>query len=268
LKRGDRFYIFAGQLILSVMLACMVVSAVQIGKLALEDFNGAYLVALGFIVSLEVFLSRYILKGSSIFDPEWLLFRGTELVVILLAVKLAYYAQYGLDQLLADAPSWSQNFLYTFATPEYGFGCLVIIFVWVLSSPLAEDLDLLYVDERILRQEAESGIYEEREQIREHLVGLLLGIGLIMIVLAALLRSSQVMSWVELAVMRTGVANLLVYFLMFLVLLSLTQFSLVRAAWMRERLAIGGLIARRWLLYSFLLILSLTVVARLLPTGY
>jgi hypothetical protein len=267
-KRGDRFYIVAGYMILSVMLTCMVVSIVHLGRLSLAGFNGTYLVGLGFIVELESILSRRLLKGSSIFDPEWLIFRGTELVVILLAVKLAYYTQYGLNQLLVDTPSWLQNFLYTFMTPEYGFGCLVMALVWVLSNPLAEDLDLLYVDERILRQESESGIYEEREKIREHLVGHLLGIGLFMIVLAALLRSSRVMSWAELPVMRTGIANLLIYFLLFLVLLSLTQFSLMRAAWMRERLSVGGQIARRWLLYSFLLILGLTGVARLLPTGY
>lgn len=267
-KRDDRFYIIAGHLILSLMLACMLVSIVQLGRLALGDFNGGYLIALGWLVSLEAFLSRQILKGSSIFDREWLLFRGSELVVILLAVKLAAYTTLGLSQLLVDTRGWIQNFEAGFLTTEYGFGCLVIGLVWVLSSPLSEDLELLYVDQRIIRQEAESGIYEAREQIREHLAGLLLGIGLVMIVLAALLRSSRFLSWAALPAMRLGVTNLLLYFLMFLVLLSLTQFSLVRASWMREHLVVGRLIARRWLLYSFVLILGLTGLARLLPTGY
>jgi hypothetical protein len=267
-KRDDRFYLLAGHLILSLMLTCMVASLVQLGGFFLVGFNGAYLVGLAFLISLEALLSRRILKGSSIFDPEWQIFRGTELVVILLAVKLAYYAQHGLGRLLIDASGWWQDFLGTFLTSEYGFACLVIALVWVLSSGLSEDLALLNVDERILRQEAESGIYEERERIREHLVGVLLSIGLVMIVLAALLRSSRVMSWAELPLMRLGVANLLLYFLLFLVLLSLTQFSLMRASWMRDRLSVGRRIERRWQLYSFVLILGLTLVARLLPTGY
>jgi hypothetical protein len=267
-KRDDRFHILAGQLILSVMLTCMVVSVVQVGELIFQGFNGAYLVGLGFLVSIEAILSHRAIKGSSMFDPEWLLFRGTELVVILLAVKLAYYAQYGLDQLLIDAPRWLQDFLYAFMTPEYGFGCLVMALVWALSTGLAESLDRLYVDTRILRQEAESGIFEDRNEIREHLVGALLAIGLGMIVMAALLRSSGVMSWADLPVMRLGVTNLLVYFLLFLVLLSLTQFSLMRTNWLRDRLVVGEQIPKRWLLDSFILILGLTLIARLLPTGY
>jgi hypothetical protein len=267
-KREDRFYILAGYLILAVMLTCAVVSVVQVGELIFAGFTGAYLVALGFLVCIEAMISRRALKSSTMLDPEWMLYRGTELVVILMAVKLAYYAQYGLGQLVIDAPGWSQDFLNTFMTAEFGFGCLVMALVWTLSSGLAADLELLYVEPRILRQEAESGIYEDRDQIRDHLVGALLLIGLGMIFLAALLRSSRVMGWADLPVMVAGVTNLLVYFLLFLVLLSLTQFSLMRTHWLRDHLTVGEQIPRRWLLYSFVLILGLTLIARLLPTGY
>lgn len=267
-QREDRTFVLAGHLILSLMLVCATVSVVQLGQLFFSGFKGAYLVVLSFLVSIEAFISRRFLKGSSVFDPEWLIFRGTELVVILLSVKLAYYAQYGLDLLLMDVPRWVQDFLDTFITLEYGFGCLVIALVWVLSNGFAEDLARLYVEVRILRQEAESGIYEERQQIREHLVGALLTIGLGMILLTALLRSDRVMNWADLPVLRLGVTNLLLYFLLFLVFLSLSQFSLMRAHWLRDHLSVGEQIPRRWLLYSFALILGLTLIARLLPTGY
>ena len=266
--RPDRLSTLASALIISLMLGCATASLAQVIQLSYPSWQTGYLVPLGVLVALESMVSSRALKGESPFDPEWLRYRGTELVVILLAVKLVGTLQYGSGQLLQEAPLWSRDFFTYFTTVEYGFGCLVTIFIWLVASALTGDLIMLEADERILRQEQESGLYEERDQARERLVGTLLAIGVGMVLLVALLRSEAVTQWAKLPQLQAGVTNLLAYFLLFLVLTSLTQFSLMRIRWLRERLRITPQIPRRWLLYSAALIAGLAILARLLPTGY
>jgi hypothetical protein len=267
-QHKERPAILASYLIVGAMMACLAVSLVQLGELAFPGWGGGYLVALGFLVALESMYSRRALKGRYFPEPEWLWYRGSEAVVIALAVKLFYYLQHGLGRLWLDIPLWFQDFFAHFSTTEFGFGCLVMALVWAVSGQFASDLIVLEVDERLLRAEAESGIYEQRDQARERIASAALGIGVVMIVLAAMLRTDMLARWVELPGLRAGVLNLLAYFLLTLVLLSLAQYSLLRTGWLRERMSIDRRIAARWILYSFGLILGLAVVSRLLPTGY
>ena len=268
LKQREPLFNLAASLIVAGMLACMATSLVQLGQAVVRGWQGSYLVGYAFLVALESMYTRRAIRGRNFGEPDWLLYRVTEWVVLLAGLKLAYYVQVGASALVRDLPLWISDFRVYFLSNEYGLGLLIIILVWGLAWYVGGELEILEIDEDVVRAEEESRIYAPRGEARQRLVNTMLTPGLLMVFLAALLRSDLGTSWSEQAEMRAGVANLLSYFLLFLVLLSLTQFSILRAEWMHEGLPIRSEVIRRWLGYSFALILFLTIISGLLPTGY
>jgi hypothetical protein len=268
LKQRETLFNLAASLIVAGMLACMATSLVQLGQAVVRGWQGGYLIGYAFLVALESMYSRRAIRGRNFGEPDWLLYRVTEWVVLLVGLKLAYYVQAGVGELIRDLPLWISDFGVYFFSNEYDLGLLIIILVWGLAWYVGGELEILEIDEDVVRAEEESRIYAPRGEARQRLVNTMLTPGLLMVFLAALLRSDLGVSWSEQAEMRAGVANLLSYFLLFLVLLSLTQFSILRAEWMHEGLPIRSEVIRRWLGYSFALILFLAIISGLLPTGY
>ena len=268
LKQREPLFNLATSLIVAGMLACIAISLVQLGQVVVREWQGGYLVGYAFLVALEAMYSRRAIRGRNFGESDWLLYRVTEWIVLLVGLKLAYYVQSGVGALIHDLPLWLSDFGVYFLSNEYGIGLLITILVWGLAWYVEGELEILEIDEDVVRAEVESRIYAPRGEARQRLINAMLTPGLLMVFLAALLRSDLIASWSEQAEMRAGVANLLSYFLLFLVLLSLTQFSIQRAEWMHEGLPIRGEVIRRWLGYSFALILFLAVISGLLPTGY
>jgi hypothetical protein len=268
LKQREPLFNLAAYLIVAGMLACMAASLVQLGQAFVGGWQGAYLVGYSFLVALESMYSRRAIQGRNFGEPDWLLYRLTEWVVLMVGLKLAYYVQAGAGALIHDLPLWISDFGVYFFSSEYGIGLLIIVLVWGLAWYIAGELEILEIDENVVRAEIESRIYAPRAEARQRLVNTMLTPGLLMVFLTALLRSDIGARWSSQAEMRAGVVNLLSYFLLFLVFLSLTQFSVLRAEWMHEGLPIRGEVIRRWLAYSFMLILILAVISGFLPTGY
>lgn len=265
---NERVSTLANMILTSLMMVCLVISLVQIGELLNPGWDGAYLVILGFVVALESMYAMRFLKNYSFLEPGWLLYRLAEWVIILAALKAGSYLDAGAGQLWFDLPKWQQNFCQNFLTLEFILGIMVMLLVWLLSYQFSAELMLLEVDEKVLRVEEESGIFEVRTAIRDRLVQMILYIGVGMTLLAALLRSQAFTNWVELPLLRSGVQNLVIYFLLGLILLSLTQFNLLRVSWIFERLPVDQDIARRWIGYSLAYIALIAFISSLLPTGY
>jgi hypothetical protein len=223
---------------------------------------------LSFLVALEAIYTQRALKNKSFPDSEWVVSRGSEIIFILLVVKFAYYFGNGFDRLAIDLKLWRQDFSLFFLWGDYIFASFIIFLVWLFSTLFSAELVHLEIDEKELRLEQESGIFEARYLVRHRLVNMILFIGVGMVIMSTLLRLDVLKKWFDIPTLRAGVYNLLLYFLLGLVLLSMTQFNLLRANWLLERLPVRSEIAGRWFVYSFIFILLVTVVAGVLPTSY
>jgi len=255
-------------ILLAAMLACLSVSLVQVARLFSPGWPGEYLVVLSFLVSLEAILSWRGLGRRHFPDLTWFLYIGSELILILLAVKVTQYLVYGLDSLGQDVQRWNQDFSRYFFDPETVAVLAVLLLVWGGSRQAAADLALLDVDAQTLTLEEESGISEARLAARERLATWILWLGALITLAVSILHMEDMASWFSLPALRAGVYNLLAYFLLALVLLSLTQYLTLRIEWERQRLAIPAGLAARWGLYSLASIGLVALVAAHLPTGY
>lgn len=266
----ERFTELAYSLLVGVLMACLAITLVQIGERISPTWDGSYLVLAGFVVSLESSFSHRARRGKvrSLLSPEWLLYRAAEWVILLAMVKLLPYLPFGLRQLLADLPLWRQAFWQNFFTSEYVLSVFVIFFVWVLSAEFHLNLADLADDATLPPGVMPLDSQRSRAQIRERIADRFMLIGAVLIVLTALLRVDWQTSLLPGRLPQGGGFNLVGYFLTGLVLLSLTYYSTLRVSWRQENIPFSREIPKRWLSYSFLLILIVAVVSSRLPTSY
>ena len=102
----------ASQLIVSLMMALLMVPVVLVGQRIFPGWDGSYLIGISLVISLEAMFARRRLRGRHFPEPGWLIFRITEWVVILVALKFLMYGLRGSNQIWNDLISWRQDFLH------------------------------------------------------------------------------------------------------------------------------------------------------------
>jgi hypothetical protein len=201
-------------------------------------------------------------------SPEWVRYRFTEWVILLILLKLSIYLAHGLDQLWIDLPLWQKNFGQFFLTGEYIVTVFLAFIVWAGSALFSEELAELEGEEGDVRSYDFRGFPMGRAQIRQRLAEHILILGAAMIFLTVLVN----IDWNNILPFsrppQAVISNLLVYFLFSLVLLSLTQYSILKTGWQKEKIPFSREIVLRWSVSTFFLILGVAVFASLLPTGY
>jgi hypothetical protein len=234
----------------------------------LPGWSGGYLVLAGFFISLEVFYTERFRKRLVVFDSEWFIFYLSEWLVFIVLLKAILLLKGGTQSLLLEVSAWRGDFFGAFFNGEFLFSVAVIFVAWLVCLSFAAPLETLRLEVYELDFEEDSGIASERAQARRQLVDLVLLVGLVLVVLTSLLRSDRVAGWIQIPVLRGGVANVMIYFLLGLGLLSLTQFSVLQVRWSLGRIRVSEALARRWALLSLLFLGIVAGVALWLPTGY
>ncbi len=250
------------------LLAGFAASFILVGRFFFPSWNGIYLAPVGFLTALDGMLAYRRLRHVGFLEKEWLLYRFSEWVMILLLLKVGYYFSQGSQAMAADGYYLTKRMWGSLFSGEFLFSVVVMLIIWLFSNRFAELIVKLEVNQRLLRIEQETGIYELRGEARENLVSTVLVLGTIMILITAIMGVQVQANWRESPFLRAGVANLLVFFFLTLFLFSLTQLNLMSTIWIREGLTIRKDLVRSWLLTSAVVILFLAVVAGLLPTGY
>lgn len=253
----------------AMMIACLMVVVVRFAQALAPGWQGGYLLPLTFFMAVEAMLSQRLMREHDFLSREWMLYRAAEWVVILVGVKLLLYALRGFDQLFRELPAWKTDFVGSFFTGEYLFVVGILIVTAGIASVFGELLARLEGDEKLLRLERESGIVGERPAARRSLANLILILGAVMIFLSGILRLDWEALWGEAPPRWSGAAlTVVIYFTLGMVLLSLTQFSILRVHWSLDRIPFEPKLGRRWLVYSLIFLAVAAVVAALLPTRY
>ncbi len=240
-----------------------------VGARLITGWKGIYLVVLAVILSIEAIFTRNQTKEMEM--RERFIFHASEWVAFAVIAKLMLYLVHGPAQLLQDIPRWQEDFFRNFFTAEYLFVLIGMTVVWMLSRAYTSDLERLYDRENDAEWDELGKLQNALYEIRRRISARLFIIGTLVVILAVFSRAE--MDRVLLPV-PTGAAFLapiliiVAYFFMALVLLSHTQFSLLRTRWLWQRVAISPKLASNWLRYGLIAFGLLAVVVMLLPTGY
>jgi hypothetical protein len=265
---SQRFFITASQILLAIMITCLAVPVVLIMQRIAPSWHFDYLIPISLIVAFESIYSSRKLQTVPFVELRWWLYHAAEWIIILLIVKAGLYASLGWQDMIRELRTWQDDFFPNFFTLEYLVGIGIILLAWIVSGELAGLLRQLETDEMLIKLQLDSEYFEQRSAIRQRLASMIIAFGALSVVLTTLVRMDSGRLWADSPASQGGVAAVLLYFVLGLALLSLTQFSVLRVRWMLDHVRIGRLVPVRWFSMALGMLLILAFAAVLLPTGY
>ncbi len=255
-------------LTVSLMMICLTYAFVQLGERIFTGWSGIYLLPFVFLVSLEAQISRRLIRSVPIFSKEWFVRRGSEWVVLLVALKVTLYLVHGPAQFLVDAVIWQKDFFGNFFDSQYLIGLGFTLVIWFFSGYFAElQFDLEENGERVDR-EIQGYVEQDRIRARKHLIGLIFSLGVVMLTAAALVRMDLEALNIVSPTRPIRIWNLMAYFLLGLFLLSQSQLSMLRAGWALAEIPVSDQIGSRWILIGLGFLVGLALIVAFLPTHY
>ncbi len=266
-------------LAIAVMLTCISIALSALLVRIIPEWPGRFFVVLVFFVSLESIQAYRILAHRDVGQRDRLRFRVVEWVTLLLIIRFGVYLHLGWDRLLADAALWTANAL---AIIDYGFGLvgmLVLVF-WYTALTLAQAIWELEVTPLEHIPTVTDPRYYLRATMPQH--GQTDRAGRIFLIMAIYLLGGtsllmftgmaqfdlQMLETLPNARLGSLGANALVYFAVGMLLFSQARYTVLRAQWELQGIAVRGRIGERWMALAILFLLLVALGAVLLPSGY
>ncbi len=250
------------------MMITIAISAIQFGERLFRGWEGGFLIGMTIVVAIEGMLGKRLQVGINDFDVNWAIFRGAELVVLGITLRLWLYFLNGISQLSLDLSTYGFKFINYFSDPEFLAVMAFCLVIWVISTAFAGDLANLEGDITIVDQVSFRFEVQDRELARRRIVNRVFSVGIFLVILSAMVHADIGMIWQDLPTIQGGGVNIVIYFLLGLLLFSITQFSTLRALWIWDRIPVGQDIARNWILYGLIFLGGLGILVGFLPTRY
>jgi hypothetical protein len=182
------------------------------------------------------------------------------------------------ESLWREIQLWRLDFAAYFFDLRYSISIVLIVLIWFLTGYFAGLLEEMSLEEALISHEIAVMTPVKRTPVRERLLSAIFSVGFFMLILTALMRVNLRLilqggnfgSFTKdpLPYLAAGAWSLLLYFLLGLGLLSLSQFARLNARWRLQRIEINPKLARNWASYSIGFLLFIAIAASVLPTNY
>lgn len=243
-----------------LMIACFALTGIWLIPWLLPWWNSSGIAVVCLLISLEAFLASRLVQHIPVFRAQALYFRITEWLTILVCLKAFTELRPGIDHFLLNVGLWKQDPFAYFFTPDYLLNILLIFLVWQISTAFATDLWKLEIYQSRREQEGGGGKTVLRSLLRRYL-----WVGTVMVVSAALMVQ-DLLGLHRIPVLPGLFTVVALYFVLGLVLLSLTYFFFLRTEWKFEHALVQNNLTSRWVFYSALILGGLFGIALVLPT--
>ena len=240
------------------------------GKIAAFQSN-LHLVISALCISAIAFFLHPMVKFSPLDNFNRLIYNFCEWVVITLALRFTVYLELGTNQMGADMSHLREAFLSTFFYPGFIFTWILILAIWFTSLIYANNINLLHNIEQINDWENLGSFQKDMYETRHQMTDRVLSIGLLMVFIAVLTNTELNASGVKYRISYIAspqVINILIYFVLAFILLSLSQLASLRTRWWIRKLQISPALGKNWLRYALVFFLLLALISLILPTDY
>jgi hypothetical protein len=270
IQSGTNLALAVGYTLICLMMVTLAIGVIFAGTRLIPAWNGTYLAGLALFFSIEAIYSQ---KHTADLDQkEKTLFRITEWISFAVLIKIVLYLVHGPAQLLNDIPLWRSQFFETFFTAEYVLALLLSIIVWWTSKDCSAAIEELYERESEASWDDLGKVQNALRDIRNRISSRIFIFGTILVAMAVLARLDISTPFMNAGEITRGnlfpVLNVLAYFILGLLLLSQTQFALLRARWIHQHLPVSGNLARNWMKYGLAFFVILAAIVAVLPTNY
>jgi len=270
---NENTFRLASRLLVAVMLAFATQTFVALLGQIFIGWNPWYLSLAAFLVALARLGTYAHSKKFDLFGEQWFLYLGALWLVILVVLRLMVGLSQGWQVFLAELPRWPEG-IDIILPGDFTMAVVLVLVIWLLADYFAELLSKLDLDFVRLQEKFPDVLEAAMPPVRERLLTLTLGIGIFLVLLTAIMRvdlraaTNAELVILELPPLAGGGASTLIYFMLGLVLFSLSQFMDLQARWGLNGVPVSGDLAGRWLQYSLAFLGILALVVTLLPTSY
>jgi len=266
-------------LAIAVLLTCLAIALSALLTRIVPEWPSRFFVVLVFLASLESIQAYRILAHRDVGQRDRLRFRAVEWVTLLLVIRFGVYLHLGWDRLIEDAALWTASAL---TILDYGFGmiAMLVLVFWYTALTLARAIwELEVTPLEHIPPVTDPGYYLRATMPRHGQTDRAARVFLIMAVYllgGMLLLMFTGMAQFDMSVLqplpnaKLGAlgANALVYFAVGMLLLSQARYTVLRAQWDLQGIAVQGRIGQRWMALAILFLVLIALAAVLLPSNY
>ena len=261
-RRAAAWQINASYLSAFGMVICFAAILLQFLRWADPSLDGRGMLLVCGLAALEAFFSFWLINQLATARNQAFLFRGTEVIILLILLKFFTELRAGTASFWNNLVLWPVNFPFNIMTVHYFLTALAALAAWQAGTLFAADLSLLQMDDAVFAEDERLKTATVRTLIQRRFLRL----GLLVVFLAAI--PAQSVFFLPMPVVSNVVPAVVVYFILGIILLSLTRYITLENAWLQDKLKVPVQIPRRWFAYSALILVILVFLISWLPTNY
>ena len=243
------------------MTVCFAAILVQFLRWLDPSLDGRGLLLVCGLAALEAFFSFWLIQQLAAARDQAFMYRGTEVLILLVILKLFTELRAGPASFWSNFLLWPVDFPFNLLTLHYVLTVLAVMAAWQTGSLFAADLTLLGSDDAAFPDER-----LKTATLRTLIQRRFLRLGLLVVFLAAIPAQNALL--LPRPVSSNSVPAALAYFVLGILLLSLTRYISLENGWWQDKLKIPVQIPRRWFAYSALILVILVLLISWLPTNY
>ncbi|MGA2489588.1 MAG: DUF4129 domain-containing protein [Anaerolineales bacterium] len=248
-------YVAAGGLVI-----CFATILIQFLRWLFPTFVARGILFVCTLVVLEAFFSFWLIKRLPTAQRQIAYYRATELVVLLIALKLFAELRAGQAGLWKNILLWPVQFPFNILTGQYLLTVLAVLASWWSANLFASDLSLLGTEDAATLDDR-----FKATPLRDVILRRFLRLGIFVIILAGI--PLQKIFQTSLPAVSNIVPVVITYFVLGIILLSLTRYITLETNWSQAKLHIPAQIPRRWFAYSAVILAILILLIGWLPTN-
>jgi Domain of unknown function (DUF4129) len=223
------------------------------------DIRGMLLVCV--LAVVESFFSFWLVKRLPTAQRQMAYYRGTEMVILLVALKFFTELRAGPASFWNNFLLWPVQFPFNILSTQYLLTVSPVLGAWWAGNLFAADLSMLGAED--------ASNLDDRfktTSVRAQILRRFLSLGMFVVILAGI--PPQTVLETSLPVAPSTIPAVIAYFVLGTILLSLTRYITLETTWWQDKLHIPAQIPRRWFAYSALILAVLVFLISWLPTNY
>ncbi len=266
-KNNPAIFVVLNFTLVSLMLTCVAFILGRLFQLFSDGWQPQGFAVLAFLVALESLILRYSQREQSKVLYNHLLYTLTEIIFIVLIVKIFSIALDPTTHIVEEVSSWSNNFFQSFFDGNTILRTLGIFTIWAFSWLFSFPLNELKEDQDLLAQEKLGHTFTDRYEARRGLIRLVFVIGFFMLLALGILNN--VLAFVPSQASTDHLLSaMLIYFGASFLLLALNHYAIMKARWYLNDIPVNQDLSKQWIVYSLIFIMIVLSIIAFLPTDF
>jgi hypothetical protein len=231
-------------------------------------FRAAYypvILGISSVIATYSYSRRKTLEGR-----DKTLFWVSELITLAVLLKVFLLVRGGGLSIQTEIAALQSNFFEAVFNPSYIFILFSGLLIWVLTNYLAGLIDQMHEREKDVVWDDLGRVQNSLKQIRNQMIAIYVSVLVFFVFIIAIASVPIVIPGV-LSFPKAPAAPIwmaMLFGTLLLIILSLTQFTLMRSRWDIDRSKVSSIVPRQWLISGLILIGVIGIVAAILPTRY